>query len=334
MRHRVLLVEPTIQPVGVDILKAHCEVFMACDGTEDTLIQKLNEHQAEGIITRVEHITHRILEKCPSLRVIQQHGTGMDNIDIFAATAHGVRVQNVPDGNYISVAEHVVMSILALSRNLIQADAAVRQGNWNYREIRIPHEIAEKTLLIIGLGRIGRSVAKKAQAFDMQVIGFDPFVSAEQMEGIGVKKIETLDNGLSEADYVTIQLHLTLETEGMISTAQLHRMKNTAALINLSRGPVVDQEALYAALRDHKIAAAALDVFEKEPPEFTDPLFSLPNVILTPHFGGDTWEAKQRLAKKAAENLILALDGVDTYNWANRTAMEEAGTVTANSFTL
>ena len=324
MKHRVLLIEPTIQPVGVDMLRNQCEVYMAPDGREDTLIQMINDNRIEGLVTRVEQVTRKIVEQCPTLRVIQQHGTGMDNIDIAAATAHGVRVQNVPDGNYISVAEHVVMSILALSRNLVQADKAVRAGNWKYRETNIPHEIAGKHLLIVGLGRIGRDVARKALAFDIRVSSFDPFVSAEQMEEIGVKKVETLDAGVEDADFVTIQLHLTPETKGMFSTECFHRMKKTASLINLSRGPVIDQSALYQALKDHVIASAALDVFEKEPPEANEPLFSLPNVILTPHFGGDTYEAKQRISTKTAEHLIRALNGEDTYNWANRQAMEAA----------
>ena len=158
----------------------------------------------------------------------------------------------------------------------------------------------------------------------MRVTSFDPFVSADQMAAIGVEKVESLDDGLKEADFVTIQLHLTPETRGMFSTERFHIMKKTAALINLSRGPVVDQVALYTALKNGEIAAAALDVFEKEPPEQNEPLFSLPNVILTPHFGGDTYEAKQRISTKAAENIILALEGEDTYNWANRQAMQAA----------
>lgn len=324
MKHRILLIEPTIQPVGVAILKEKCEVFMAQDGREETLIQAINEHQIEGVVTRVEFITRKILESCPTLKVIQQHGTGMDNIDITAATEHGVRVQNVPDGNFTSVAEHVLMSVLALSRRLVEADKAVRAGNWKYRETNIPTEVFEKNLLIVGLGRIGRDVARKALAFDMRVTSFDPFVSADQMAAIGVEKVESLDDGLKEADFVTIQLHLTPETRGMFSTERFHIMKKTAALINLSRGPVVDQVALYTALKNGEIAAAALDVFEKEPPEQNEPLFSLPNVILTPHFGGDTYEAKQRISTKAAENIILALEGEDTYNWANRQAMQAA----------
>ena len=325
MKHRVLLIEPTIQPVGVEMMKEHCEVYMAPDGKEETLIRKINEHEIEGVVTRVEQMTRKVIESCPSLKVIQQHGTGMDNIDIAAATEYGVRVQNVPDGNFTSVAEHVMMSVLAASRNLVQADHEVRKGNWKFRETNIPNEVANKNLLIVGLGRIGRDVARKAQAFDMNILSYDPFVSAEQMNAIGVKKFDTQEDGLKEADFVTIQLHLTPETKGMMNAERFKIMKDTAVLINLSRGPVINQKDLYKALKNHDIAFAALDVFEKEPPADDEPLFTLPNIIVTPHFGGDTYEAKQRISTKAAENMILALDGKDTYNWANRKAMEASG---------
>ncbi len=322
MKKKILLIEPTIQPVGVEILKEHCEVVMAPNGEEDTLVRYINENGCEGVVTRVEQITRRIIESCPGLKVIGQHGVGLDNIDVQAATEHGVKVLNVPDGNYISVAEHVMLAVLALSRDLVNADKAVRAGNWKFRETNIPNEVAEKVLLIVGLGRIGRDVAKKALAFDMKVISYDPFVSAEQMAAVGVEKIPVLEDGLKAADYVTIQLNLTPETRGMISTEQFRAMKKTAGLINLSRGPVVDQAALCKALSEHEIAAAALDVLEHEPPAADEPIFDLPNVILTPHFGGDTIEAKRRCSRKLAETMVEAISGGAPYNWANRKAME------------
>ena len=296
MKHRVLLIEPTIQPVGVDLIKENCETFMAPDGKEETLIRCINENQIEGMVTRVETITRKIFESCPTLKIVAQHGVGVDNIDVAAATDHGVKVLNIPDGNYTSVAEHVMMFVLASSRTLLQADYAVRHGNWKFRETNIPHAVAEKTLLIVGLGRIGRTVAKMA----------------------AIKKAQTLDDGLKAADYVTIQLHLTPETRGMMSTEQFKIMKKSAVLLNLSRGPVVDQAALYEALKNHEIAGAALDVLASEPPAADEPLLTLDNVIFTPHFGGDTYEAKQTVSRKTAENLIKALDGEDTYNWVNR----------------
>ena len=290
MKHRVLLIEPTIQPVGVDLIKENCETFMAPDGKEETLIRCINENQIEGMVTRVETITRKIFKSCPTLKIVAQHGVG----------------------------EHVMMFVLANSRTLLQADYAVRHGNWKFRETNIPHAVAEKTLLIVGLGRIGRTVAKMAAAFDMNVMAYDPFIPANKMAELGIKKAETLDDGLKAADYVTIQLHLTPETRGMMSTEQFKIMKKSAVLLNLSRGPVVDQAALYEALKNHEIAGAALDVLASEPPAADEPLLTLDNVIFTPHFGGDTYEAKQTVSRKTAENLIKALDGEDTYNWVNR----------------
>ena len=321
MKHNVLLIEPTIQPVGVDLIKEHCELFMAPDGGEETLIRLINEHNIEGVGTRVEQITEKIFSSCPSLKVVAQHGVGLDNIDVSAATSHGVKVLNVPDANYVSVAEHAIMFILALSRDLNTADRAVRAGNWKFRETNIPNEIAGKTLLIVALGRIGRDVAKKAQGLDMNVIAYDAYVSKEQMSEAGVEKVESLEDGLARADFVSIHAPLTDETRGMISTKQFQQMKNGACLINLGRGPLVDGKALTEALKNGEIAAAALDVFEQEPPDVTQELFRLPNFICTPHFGGDTIEAKRRCSKKLAESMIEALDGGTPYNWFNRKAM-------------
>ncbi|MGI5962367.1 MAG: hydroxyacid dehydrogenase [Lawsonibacter sp.] len=322
MKPKVLLIQPTIQPVGVDILKEHCEVFMAPDGNPDTLIQCIREHQCQGVVTRVEQITREVIQSCPSLKVIGQHGVGLDNIDVQAATDHGVMVLNVPDANYVSVAEHAMMFVLALSRDLRAADQAVRAGNWKFRETNIPNEVAGKTLVIVGLGTIGRDVAKKALSFDMRVVAFDAYVSAERMQQLGVEKAETLEEALKQADFISIHAPLTPETRGMFSTPQFQMMKPTACLINLGRGPVVDQAALVDALTKHEIAAAALDVFEQEPPQANDPLFALSNLIVTPHFGGDTIDAKRRCSQKLAQTMVQALEGEKPYNFFNRKALE------------
>lgn len=323
MKRKVLLIEPTIQPVGVELLKEHCDVVMAPDGAEDTLIQYINENGCEAVVTRVEQITRKVIESCKTLRVVGQHGVGLDNVDIQAATEHGVKVLNVPDANYVSVAEHAMMFVLALSRDLLNADRNVRDNNWKFRETNIPNEVAGKTLLIVGLGTIGRDVAKKALAFDMRVIASDAYVPAERMEQLGVEKFESLDEALKQADFVSIHAPLTPDTRGMFSTEQFRIMKSTAGLINLGRGPVVDQSALCQALAAHEIGGAALDVFEQEPPSAAEPLFLLPNVILTPHFGGDTIDAKRRCSQKLAETVIEAVDGGTPYNLFNRKALEE-----------
>jgi len=321
LEHTVLLIQPTIQPVGVEILEQNCRVVMAPDGSEDTLIKYINENQAEGIVTRVEQITRRVIESCNSLKVIGQNGVGVDNIDVQAASENGVMVLNVPDANYVSVAEHALMSVLALSRNLIQADQNVRAGNWFFREKKIPVEVAGKTLLIVGLGMIGRDVAKKALAFDMRVISYDAYVTQERMATLGVEKIESLTEAISQADFVTIHAPSTQETRHMFSTAQFQAMKKTAGLINLGRGPLVDEKALCEALHSGEIAGAALDVFEQEPPAQDNPLFKLENVILTPHIGGDTIEAKRRLSANNATAVVETLNGQTPRNWYNRQAM-------------
>lgn len=201
------MIEPTIQPIGVEMLKESCDVVLGQDGSEAGLIRQVNEHQIEALVTRAEQVTRKVIESCPSLKVIGQYGVGLDNIDVAAASENGVMVLNVPDGNFISVAEHVMLSVLCLSRMVVNADHAVRAGEWSaYREAHSPQEIYEKTLLIIGFGRIGRDVAAKAQAFGMKVMAFDPFVTAEQMAALGVTKADPLEAGLREADYVTIQL--------------------------------------------------------------------------------------------------------------------------------
>lgn len=313
------MIEPTIQPIGVEMLKENCDVVLGQDGSEAGLIRQINEHQIEALVTRAEQVTRKVIESCPSLKVIAQYGVGLDNINVAAASENGVMVLNVPDGNFISVAEHVMLSVLCLSRMVVNADHAVRAGEWSaYREAHSPQEIYEKTLLIIGFGRIGRDVAAKAQAFGMKVMAFDPFVTSKQMAALGVTKADPLEVGLREADYVTIHLHLTPETRGMISTEQFRQMKPTASLINLSRGPVVDQKALYQALVDHEIASAMLDVLEKEPPEQDEPLLSLPNVIFTPHLGGNTVDALIRISKILARTVFEALETGDSYNFANK----------------
>lgn len=323
MSKNVLLINPTIQPIGVDLLKKECNIFMAPDGKEGTLIEYINKNNINAIITRVEKVTRKIIESCKSLKVIGQNGVGLDNIDVNAATENRVMVLNVPDANYISVAEHTIMFILSLSRNLIVADKNVRKCNWKFRETNIPMEVADKNLLIIGLGRIGRDVAKKAKALDMDVMAYDSYVKEEDMSLIGVKKVDSLIEGLKEADFVSVHTPLTELTRGMISHEEFEAMKSSAYIINMGRGPVIDEEALYYALKNNKIAGAGLDVFEKEPPSEENPLFKFDNLITTPHFGGDTIEAKRRCAYTIAETVVKALNGDKPYNFFNKKQLEK-----------
>lgn len=318
MKHNILLVEPTIKPNGVAILSENGNVFMAPNGDKETLIRYINDNQCEAIWCRVEQMTAEVIDACPTLKVIGQHGIGLDNIDIPAATAHKVRVLNVPDSSHITVAEHAMTFILACSRSLKINDDSVRSGGWATKDQRQTHDVMGKTLLIIGLGRIGRALAARAQAFDMKVIAYDTYVPAEAGAKIGVEMYTDLHTALAQADFVSLHTPLTPETKGMFSTAEFEAMKDSAYFINCGRGPVADEAAMVEALKNKKIAGAGLDCLEKEPPELDNPLFQFDNVMFTPHIGGNTIEASMRCSEILANTVLKALDGEETYNWVNR----------------
>lgn len=317
-KHNILLIHPTIQPNGVSYLKEHSNVFLAPDGSAQTLIQWMNEHSIEGVLTRCEYIGKEIMDAVPSLKVIGQHGVGLDNIDVKEATAHGIKVLNIPDANYISVAEHTMMFLLALSRSLRINDTSVRGDSWYSRENRYTTELFEKTLLIVGLGRIGKAVAKLAQAFSMRVLSYDNYVPQSAMEALNIGKVDRLEDGLAQADFVTLHVPLTPETRSMMSTPQFQAMKPSAYLVNMGRGPVVDEDALVSALQQGLLAGAGLDVLSVEPPAANHPLFQMDQVLFTPHIGGDTREAKYRTSERLSRTVLEALDGQCPYNWVNR----------------
>lgn len=318
MKHNVLLVEPTIKPNGVEILTKQGNVFMAPDGKPETLIRCINENKCEAICTRVEQMTAEVISACPTLKVIGQHGIGLDNIDLTAATEHQVRVLNVPDSSHITVAEHAFTFVLALSRSLKINDKSVRNNTWATKDQRQTHDVMGKTLLIIGLGRIGRALAVRAQAFDMKVIAYDAYVPSGVGTQIGVEMFDDLEEALKQADFVSLHTPLTPETKGMFSDAQFAAMKDSAYFINCGRGPVCDEKALIRALQEHKIAGAGLDCLEQEPPEADNALFEFDNVLFTPHIAGNTIEASMRCSEILATTVLKALDGEETYNWVNK----------------
>ena len=208
--------------------------------------------------------------------------------------------------------------ILACSRSLKINDDSVRSGGWATKDQRQTHDVMGKTLLIIGLGRIGRALAARAQAFDMKVIAYDTYVPAEAGAKIGVEMYTDLHTALAQADFVSLHTPLTPETKGMFSTAEFEAMKDSAYFINCGRGPVADEAAMVEALKNKKIAGAGLDCLEKEPPELDNPLFQFDNVMFTPHIGGNTIEASMRCSEILANTVLKALDGEETYNWVNR----------------
>lgn len=307
-RKRVLLINPTINPVGVDLLKSQFDLVMAPDGSEKTLIEFLKDESIVALVARVEKITRNVICGAAGLKVIGQHGAGLDNIDVVAAKEKGIKVVNAPGVNAISVAEHVIMLLLAVSKRAVKADAAVRSGEWEFRNREIPTEINGKTLFLLGLGAIGKNVAQKAKAaFNMKVYAYDPLVSESEMRICGVEKSDCIAGALSVADYVSVHVPLMDSTKRIIGKTELRHMKKSAYIINTSRGPIIDEGALIVALREGRLAGAGLDVFENEPLSLDSKLLDLPNVILSPHFAGDTVESKQRTSITVAQGVISAL---------------------------
>lgn len=306
---KVLLIHPTIQPCGVEILASGAEIVMAPDGKEETLISYLASGDVAAVATRVEKITARVIENAPGLEVVGAHGVGVDQIDVQAATRHGVLVVNAPTSNYMSVAEHAVMLMLALARKICDSDGAVRKGDFQFREQFYPTEMNGKILCAVGLGRIGSEVARKCRlGFNMEILAYDPYISELEMAGMGVKKVE-LESGLRVADFVSIHVPLSPQSRHLIGKEEISFMKPEAILVNVSRGGVIRQEALVSVLKNGRIRGAGLDVFDPEPPSPNDPILALPNVIVSPHFAGDTYEAKQRCSRSLANEMLTVLKG-------------------------
>jgi D-3-phosphoglycerate dehydrogenase / 2-oxoglutarate reductase len=258
------------------------------------------------IIRSATQVTAEVLEHADQLSVIGRAGIGLDNVDVEAATRRGVMVVNAPQSNIISAAEHTMALLLAQARNVPQAHAALTAGRWE-RSRWEGVELADKTLAVIGLGRIGKLVADRAKAFGMHLVAFDPFVSTERARQMGVELL-SLDQAIAEADFVTIHLPKTKETTGLINRDLLLKAKPTMRLINVARGGIVDEAQLAEAIRDGVIAGAALDVFATEPTT-ESPLFALDQVIVTPHLGASTREAQDKAGDTIADMVQLALAG-------------------------
>lgn len=256
----------------------------------------------EGLVVRSEtKVGADLMDAAKSLRVIGRAGVGVDNIDVAAATARGIVVMNAPDGNTITTAEHTMALLVALARNVPQANSSVKSSKWERKKF-IGAELQGKTLGIVGLGRIGRAVAARARAFGMKIVAHDPFIATEQAREV---EIETapLDEVFARADFLTVHTPLTGETRGIVGTEAFARMKTGARVINCARGGLIDESALYEAIKSGKIAGAALDVFEQEPPPADHPLLSLDEVIVTPHLGASTTEAQEGVAFTVAEQM-------------------------------
>jgi len=302
---RVVVAE-AIAEAGIDILRASTVVDIAVGVDREELKRRLAD--ADALVVRsATAVDADLIAAAPRLRVIGRAGIGVDNIDITAATNAGVLVVNAPRANAVSAAEHTMGLILAQARNIASADASLRDGKWDRKRFG-GVELFGKTLGIVGLGRIGMLVAERAASFGMRLIGYDPYVAPTRAEEAGVELVGELPDLCATADFITVHLPKTLETEGLFDAAMFSSMKDGVRIVNVARGGIIDEEALAEAVRSGKVAGAALDVYESEPMT-SGPLLELPNVVLTPHLGASTREAQDRAGTDMAEAVVSALAG-------------------------
>jgi D-3-phosphoglycerate dehydrogenase / 2-oxoglutarate reductase len=301
----VVLVAEELSAAGIALLEASFEVRFTDGADRSKLLPALAD--ADAVIVRsATQIDAEAIAHAPKLRVVARAGVGLDNIEVEAATKAGVMVVNAPASNVVSAAEHAVALLLALARNVPQAMASLKDGQWQ-RSRYVGVELQDKVAGILGLGRIGVLVAERLSAFGMTVIAYDPYVPASRSTQLGVR-MASLDELLAESDFITVHLPKNAETAGLIGDRELHMVKPGVRIINAARGGIVDETALAAALREGRVAGAGIDVYAKEP--CTDsPLFGFDNVVVTPHLGASTAEAQEKAGTQVARSVRLALDG-------------------------
>jgi D-3-phosphoglycerate dehydrogenase len=315
-RWRVVIVEP-VDRSGESyrmLREAGCEVILGRDGwdypgdayTEEEMIELCKG--ADGIIARSrDHYSRRLIESIPNLRVISKHGAGTDSIDVKAATEKGVIVAHTPLHAPL-VAEHTVALILAIMKRLKEADHMVQSGAWKGPTFEST-SVSGKVIGIFGFGRIGMEVAKRLQGWEAQILAYDPFVKRELFQEYGAQSCATLNEMLDRVDILSINANLTEETRHIVGEEALQRLKKTAYVVNTARGGIIDEKALINALKEGRIAGAALDVFEKEPPDPSSELLKMENVILTPHMSGRVPGMFWLLTRSATESALMALQG-------------------------
>ncbi|HET7855301.1 MAG TPA: phosphoglycerate dehydrogenase [Gaiellaceae bacterium] len=308
-RARVLVREP-IADAGVDLLQERFDVDVDPDGD---LAERIGDYDAI-VIRSATKLDRELIERADRLKVIGRAGVGVDNVDVDAATRRGIVVANAPESTVISAAEHTIGLLLALSRNIAQAHAALKDGRWE-RSAHGGIELAGKTLGVLGFGRIGQQVARRALGLEMRVVAYDPFVAKERFRELGVDRAESTDDVLAAADFLTLHLPLTPETTGYLDAEAFARMRDGVRVVNAARGELVDEQALLDALRSGKVGAAALDVFSAEP--YSGPLLELDNVVVTPHLAASTEEAQDRAGVIVAEQVAAALEGALVTNAVN-----------------
>ena len=315
-RPRVLVREP-IAESGLELLRRRFEVVEDSESDLETIIGEY-----DAIVVRSATILDAgLIQRAERLKVIGRAGVGVDNVDVDAATRRGIVVANAPEATVVSAAEHTIALLLAVARSVPQAHAALKEGTWE-RTHFAGIELAGKTLGVLGLGRIGRQVARRALALGLRVLAYDPYVALERFRELGVEPAPTLEDVYEQADLITLHLPLSEETRGLLGGAAFARMRDGVRIVNAARGGLVDEEALADAIRSGKVAGAALDVFESEP--YAGPLLQLEQVVVTPHLAGSTTEAQDRAGLIIAEQIAAALDGEIVQNAVNIPVVEPA----------
>jgi D-3-phosphoglycerate dehydrogenase / 2-oxoglutarate reductase len=306
---KVLVTDP-IREAGLNVLTQRDDVVIdRCRNrtSEEELIDRVVN--ADAILVGTTPITERIIEAARVLKVVSRRGVGYDNIDLAALRRRKIPLTIVGSANATTVAEHTLCFILALTKQAIAYDRAIRAGNWRFRESLLAMDLLGKTLLLVGFGRVGRAVAVRATAFGMRVVVYDPFVPDTVFGEFRVEPVMDLLPGLAICDFLSVHVPLIQQTAGLIGRKELAAMKPTAFLISTARGGVVDEDELVNALRTGLIRGAGLDVFKEEPLPANHPLLGLENVILSPHVAALTEECAQRMDEVAARNCLDALDG-------------------------
>jgi len=320
---KVLLTEP-ISQVGIDLLAEHAEVVIAPDPAEDTIIPLISD--ADALLIRSTRATVRMMEAGAKLKVIGRHGIGLDNIDLTAATTLGITVVHTPGANTNAVAEHALWAMMHCARNFNKAEKAFRVGRFSsggslpglvqkYGYATI--ELSGKTLGLAGMGRVAQRLAQLVKPLNMRVKAYDPLVIDQIFQSAGVKRCPSVSGVFDEADFVSLHVPYSNETHHLVGAKELALMKDSGCVINTSRGGIIDEQALLQALKDGTIAGAALDVFEEEPPSIDNPLFSLDNVLVTPHMAAMTDLALVNMAVDVANGIIEVLQNKKPQYLAN-----------------
>jgi len=306
-----VLVADSISPKGVELLESGGQLLVEVKtGLKENELLAIAAEYSAIVVRSQTKITAKVIEAAKQLKAVGRAGVGVDNVDVEAATRRGVIVMNTPGGNTVSTAEHAFSLLVSIARNIPQANASMKAGNWDRKSFE-GVELHGKTIGIFGMGRIGTEIARRVIAFGMRAIAYDPYLSPSRARSLQVELFDDLDQVLAQSDFVTMHMPLTTETRHLINADRLAKMKRGARIVNCARGGLIDEQALFEALQSGQVAAAALDVYEIEPPPADFPLRSLANVVFTPHLGASTAEAQESVGIEIAEAIrSVLLEGV------------------------